>query len=165
MSLNLRSAKRALFGRAEHRPCVHCGLPLAFNEATVDHVIPRADGGEHRLENYAVACAECNGTRGDTPYEIFREAMRPVRDLRAAGVSIPGRRDPANFDRLMRATLVARAALRALAGRESQADAYATIWCLAPGFLAPEFVATEAERAAEAAEIEALERAEKERAA
>lgn len=37
---------------------------------TIDHIVPRAHGGEHRWKNVASACKSCNGTKRDrTPEE------------------------------------------------------------------------------------------------
>lgn len=51
--------------------CLHCdarllladdGTPLS--SATVEHIRPRAIGGDDRLENLAAACAGCNHEKG-----------------------------------------------------------------------------------------------------
>lgn len=48
--------------------CVYCGrsdLPL-----TIDHIIPKARGGEDNWENLVTACVVCNNRKGDrTPDE------------------------------------------------------------------------------------------------
>lgn len=35
-------------------------------QATKDHVVPRAFGGINNLDNYVLACSECNNRRGTT---------------------------------------------------------------------------------------------------
>lgn len=37
-----------------------------FDEATVDHIIPKAKGGTNCLWNVQLACLECNGKKADT---------------------------------------------------------------------------------------------------
>lgn len=48
--------------------CAYCGrsdLPL-----TVDHIIPKARGGEDNWDNLITACVSCNNRKGDrTPDE------------------------------------------------------------------------------------------------
>ncbi|RPI73909.1 MAG: HNH endonuclease [Ignavibacteriales bacterium] len=48
--------------------CVYCGrsdLPL-----TIDHIIPKAQGGNDSWENLISACTFCNNRKGDrTPFE------------------------------------------------------------------------------------------------
>lgn len=35
-------------------------------QATKEHVVPRAFGGENHISNYVLACAKCNNDRGTT---------------------------------------------------------------------------------------------------
>ena len=55
--------------------CIHCNSKLvvaddgrSLGEATLEHIIPQAQGGTNDVSNIAVACARCNrekGTRHD----------------------------------------------------------------------------------------------------
>ena len=40
-------------------PCCYCGKPMA----AVDHVVPRARGGEHAWTNLTAACRRCNSAK------------------------------------------------------------------------------------------------------
>ncbi|MGH8068219.1 MAG: HNH endonuclease [Candidatus Entotheonellia bacterium] len=53
--------RRLVIQRAADR-CEYCGLSQAGQEATfhIDHVIPRAAGGETVSENLALACVSCS---------------------------------------------------------------------------------------------------------
>jgi len=54
--------------------CVYCGrsdLPL-----TVDHVIPKAKGGEDVWENLVAACVVCNNKKGDKTLEEANLILR-----------------------------------------------------------------------------------------
>jgi 5-methylcytosine-specific restriction endonuclease McrA len=42
-----------------------CGKELAPDEATVEHIVRRADGGGNRLRNIAITCARFNSGRHD----------------------------------------------------------------------------------------------------
>lgn len=66
--------------RRDSCKCLYCGrsdLPL-----TIDHIIPKAQGGQDTWENLATACTSCNNKKGDrTPEEanmpLIRKAFRP----------------------------------------------------------------------------------------
>lgn len=49
--------------------CHYCGEA----GGTVDHVVPRGQGGETSPENCVPACAPCNHFRGDRPYGWFKK--------------------------------------------------------------------------------------------
>ena len=53
--------KRSLLARDNHR-CAYC---KRHNASTIDHVIPRSRGGEHRWENVVAACSRCNSDKDD----------------------------------------------------------------------------------------------------
>ena len=40
--------------------CIYCGLPLKPRYVTYDHIIPRALGGRSSVDNYIIACPDCN---------------------------------------------------------------------------------------------------------
>lgn len=47
--------------------CQYCGRDLhgaAATEVTLDHLIPRSQGGNNRNENLVTACRRCNSARG-----------------------------------------------------------------------------------------------------
>lgn len=49
--------------------CQWCGRRLERAEVTTDHVLPRAQGGDHDWDNLVISCAACNGQRGCAPEE------------------------------------------------------------------------------------------------
>jgi len=52
--------RRNLLARDGHR-CAYC----RGRADTIDHVLPRSRGGEHRWENVVAACRPCNARKGD----------------------------------------------------------------------------------------------------
>lgn len=52
--------RRNLLARDRHR-CAYCRR----RADTVDHVVPRSRGGEHRWENVVAACRPCNAGKGN----------------------------------------------------------------------------------------------------
>jgi 5-methylcytosine-specific restriction endonuclease McrA len=67
-------SRRGVFMRDDHT-CQYCGAPAE----NVDHVIPRARGGQHVWENVVAACRRCNSRKEDRlPHEAgFRLKREP----------------------------------------------------------------------------------------
>jgi 5-methylcytosine-specific restriction endonuclease McrA len=62
-------SRRNLFKR-DHYTCQYCGRQPGSEELTIDHVVPRAHGGQSRWDNCVLACLECNKRKADrTPHE------------------------------------------------------------------------------------------------
>lgn len=45
---------------------------------TVDHLIPRSQGGVRYMQNLVGACWQCNNARGDMPYQEFKKVWREM---------------------------------------------------------------------------------------
>ena len=59
-------SRKEILRRDEHQ-CQYCGNR---KQLTIDHVIPRSRGGKHIWNNVVIACALCNGRKGNkTPEE------------------------------------------------------------------------------------------------
>ncbi len=56
-------SKMNLLARDEFE-CQYCGMSLGLNNSTVDHVIPRSQGGGTSWDNVALACHPCNRKKG-----------------------------------------------------------------------------------------------------
>lgn len=61
--------------------CCYCGGRMTneqgwTNSATLDHVIPRHQGGPNAFENLVAACARCNVRRGNTDAQAFFERVQ-----------------------------------------------------------------------------------------
>lgn len=61
--------------------CQYCLKDLSFSEATLDHVVPRSQGGTTRWDNVVCCCKRCNKKKGGrTPQEAGMQLLRkPVR--------------------------------------------------------------------------------------
>lgn len=67
--------------------CHYCGcdMHLSFADkfkpeyATVDHIIPRCQGGTKSSDNVVASCARCNCDKAATPYHQFITRTRTVR--------------------------------------------------------------------------------------
>lgn len=52
-------SRRNVF-RRDHWTCQYCGIQPGTEELTIDHVVPRSQGGVSSWENCVLACVECN---------------------------------------------------------------------------------------------------------
>jgi 5-methylcytosine-specific restriction endonuclease McrA len=73
--------RRNIFARDGNR-CQYCGRKFATSELSLDHVVPRSQGGRATWENIVCACLKCNVRKGGrTPREasmkLFREPVKP----------------------------------------------------------------------------------------
>lgn len=55
--------RRNLFARDQNR-CQYCGRRFPTSELSVDHVVPRSQGGRTAWENVVCACVRCNVRKG-----------------------------------------------------------------------------------------------------
>jgi len=72
-------SRRNIFKRDRYT-CLYCGKQPGMEELTLDHVIPRAQGGESRWDNCVLACLDCNKRKADrTPEQAkMRLKRKPV---------------------------------------------------------------------------------------
>ncbi|MFG0252614.1 MAG: HNH endonuclease [Phycisphaerales bacterium JB038] len=76
--------RRNIYARDRNR-CQYCGKHFPSSELSIDHVVPRSQGGPHVWENVVCACTRCNARKGGrTPEQahmkLFRKPYRPKRN-------------------------------------------------------------------------------------
>lgn len=73
-------SRRNVFKR-DRFTCQYCGKQPGADELTIDHVVPRAQGGESSWTNCVLACLDCNSRKADrTPEQAnFQLRNAPVR--------------------------------------------------------------------------------------
>lgn len=73
-------SRRNVFKRDKYA-CQYCGKQPGSEELTIDHVVPRAQGGQSSWTNCVLACFDCNSRKADrTPEEAgMRLNKQPVR--------------------------------------------------------------------------------------
>ena len=59
----VRLTRRNLFSRDKNR-CQYCGNRFSATDLTLDHVIPRVQGGGNAWSNLVCACMKCNTKKG-----------------------------------------------------------------------------------------------------
>jgi 5-methylcytosine-specific restriction endonuclease McrA len=63
-------SRHNIFRRDENR-CQYCGKRPGSEELTIDHVIPKCQGGKTTWENCVLACTGCNSIKGGkAPHEV-----------------------------------------------------------------------------------------------
>jgi 5-methylcytosine-specific restriction endonuclease McrA len=75
--------RRNIFAR-DNNQCQFCGRKFPTTELSLDHIVPRSQGGESTWENIVCACVNCNVRKGGrTPKQahmsLIRKPERPKR--------------------------------------------------------------------------------------
>ena len=81
--------RRNLFARDQNR-CQYCGKRYPTSELSLDHVIPRTQGGKNCWENIVCACIRCNVKKGGrTPHQAgMKLIVVPTRPKRSPVLTI-----------------------------------------------------------------------------
>ncbi len=73
---NSNFSRKALIKR-DRSSCQYCGIKLTASQITVDHVMPRAQGGTTSFTNCVVCCQICNNKKADrTPEQAGMALMK-----------------------------------------------------------------------------------------
>lgn len=73
---NVAFNRRNLFKR-DRQTCQYCGDQPPSDELTIDHVVPRCQGGQSTWTNCVLACIECNHRKADrTPEQAHMRLRR-----------------------------------------------------------------------------------------
>ena len=88
-AVGVKLNRRNLFARDQNR-CQYCGKRYATTELSLDHVIPRSQGGDNSWENIVCACIHCNVKKGGrTPQQAHMTLINhPVKPKRAPVLTI-----------------------------------------------------------------------------
>ncbi len=61
--LRLPCSRRGVFAR-DRETCQYCGAQPGRSQLTMDHVVPRSQGGTTTWDNVVTACRDCNHRKG-----------------------------------------------------------------------------------------------------
>lgn len=61
----VEDVRREEIARRDNHTCHICGKWVSVHEASLDHVVPLAKGGEHTHSNIRLAHKVCNSKKGD----------------------------------------------------------------------------------------------------
>jgi 5-methylcytosine-specific restriction endonuclease McrA len=68
--------RRNIFAR-DHNQCQFCGKKFPTTELSLDHIVPRSQGGRATWENIVCACIKCNVKKGGrTPKQAHMTLVR-----------------------------------------------------------------------------------------
>src|SRR4029078_8300500 len=79
----VKCTRRNIFAR-DHNQCQYCGKKFPTSELSLDHVIPRSQGGGTPVDNIVCSCVDCNVRKGGrTPRQanmtLIRKPEKPKR--------------------------------------------------------------------------------------
>ena len=85
----VKFTRRNVFAR-DGNICQYCGRRFGNAELSLDHVLPRAQGGGNSWENVVCCCVRCNVRKGGrTPDEAQMQLIRtPFRPRRSPALSV-----------------------------------------------------------------------------
>lgn len=66
--------------------CQYCGEAKSASALTLDHILPRAQGGSSAPENLVAACEKCNGRKGNRTPEQARMPLLTSQTLLKVGL-------------------------------------------------------------------------------
>ena len=77
---SVRFSRRNVFARDSHC-CMYCGRRFPPSQLSLDHVVPRSQGGGTHWENVVSSCVDCNIKKGGrTPQQARMKLVKhPVR--------------------------------------------------------------------------------------
>ncbi len=81
-SASVSFSRRNLFKRDRYT-CQYCGRQPKSDELTIDHVVPRSQGGETTWENCVLACFRCNHRKADNvparaSMKLRQQPIKPI---------------------------------------------------------------------------------------
>ena len=75
-----RSSKEILLLQQEYR-CTYCFSQISVDTSTIDHIVPRSNGGSHHISNLQLTCWECNHDKGPTSDQDWRQQLNKQQKL------------------------------------------------------------------------------------
>lgn len=75
-SQTVKLNRRNIYARDTNH-CQYCGKKFPTSELTLDHIVPRTQGGKSSWTNLVCACVACNSRKGGrTPHEAHMKLLR-----------------------------------------------------------------------------------------
>lgn len=85
----VKLTRRNIYARDENR-CQYCGHKFSTSELSLDHVVPRSQGGGMAWENIVCCCVKCNVKKGGrTPGQAHMKLLKaPLKPKRTPAVTL-----------------------------------------------------------------------------
>jgi 5-methylcytosine-specific restriction endonuclease McrA len=95
-------SRRTVLARDDYT-CQYCGIQPGKANLTIDHVLPRCQGGETTWDNVTTACGPCNRRKGNRLPEEANMPLqsRPRRPRYLALTVLEGTSAPKEWDKYM----------------------------------------------------------------
>lgn len=86
---HVKLTRRNIFARDRNR-CQYCGKNFSTSDLSLDHVVPRVQGGGDTWDNIVCACVKCNARKGGrTPHQAGMSLVRaPAQPRRNPTITI-----------------------------------------------------------------------------
>ncbi len=75
--MKLPCSRRGVIAR-DRETCQYCGIQPGRAQLTIDHVVPRSQGGQTVWDNVVTACRDCNRKKGGRTPEQANMQLRTV---------------------------------------------------------------------------------------
>lgn len=76
MSFN-STTKKILYDKS-NGVCVLCGSPIKYEDATIDHIVPRSRGGTNDLSNLRCLCERCNRLKDNSLDSELKQSITNI---------------------------------------------------------------------------------------
>ena len=67
-----KNERRRLIWAKTRGVCAHCGRKASSQSQTIDHFVPKSQGGTYDYRNLLPLCRECNRERGSNDIDPFK---------------------------------------------------------------------------------------------
>lgn len=71
----LSKSRKKVLHKKQNGKCFYCMEPTIISKFSVDHFVPKAEGGKDTWSNLVGACVECNNKKGCKAVDDFKQEI------------------------------------------------------------------------------------------
>lgn len=86
----VNALKKELMNHQPTAPCCHCGKHFKRRALTLDHIVPKSDGGKYERGNVLLSCNTCNEDRGTEDFVQYNTRKRAEQGLEPLPILVQG---------------------------------------------------------------------------